>query len=191
METDKVVFMTDFGNYLASLPSSPLVEAVSAIYEGLSSDHRVTYCHNYYEEGVPELCHAVKEGDHDAIDKMAKEMARYVSPDTTLVPVPSRNGTATTTMELAGKIGWYSGCDVADILRGGKRRSLYDMKKQGMSVSADMLGLYLDGDIPVKPLLVDNVVATGTTASAALSVIPNARVLAYAIDLPMYEPANR
>ena len=183
--------MTDFSNYLASLPRSPLVEAVSAIYEGLSSDHRVTYCHNYYEEGVPEICHAMKDGDEEAIDKMAKEMARYVSPGTTLIPVPSRNGTATTTKKLAGMIGWYSGCDVADILRGRQRKSVYDMKKEGMSISADMLGMSLDGDIPAKPVLVDNVVATGTTAMAALSVIPNAKILAYAMDVPAYQPANR
>lgn len=184
--------MTDFSNYLASLPSSPLVEAVSAIYEGLSSDRRVVYCHDYHEDGVPELCHAMKSGNDDAIDYMAREMARYVSPGTTLIPVPNRNGTATTTKKLAGTIAWYAGCDVADILRGASRKkSLYDMKKEGMSVSADMLGLYVEGDVPANPVLVDNVVATGTTAMAAMRVIPNAKILAFAMDEPAYQPANR
>lgn len=159
----------------------------ATVMESVSADSKVEYCHEYYEADVPEICHAAKDGDPEAIGLMASEMAKLVRPGTTLVPVPGRTGRATMTLRLADLIaGMVPDTTVADVLRGKPRPSLYELKKNGCAVSADMLGLELKGDAAGAVMLVDNVVATGTTALAARRLLPGARMLAYAMDTGKY-----
>lgn len=153
-----------------------------------SPDSRCIYMHEYYTDGVPEICHAAKDGDAGAIRKMAEEMAKDLKGDEILVPVPSRSGIATITRRLADEISKISGCKVENVLRGPTRESLYELKKNGQAITPEMLGLQASHIPEGKVMLVDNVVATGTTARAAMKAIPGAWMLAYAMDSGAYKP---
>jgi hypothetical protein len=153
-----------------------------------SPDSRCIYMHEYYTDGVPEICHAAKDGDAGAIHKMAEEMAKDLRGDEILVPVPSRSGIATITRRLADEISKLSGCKVENVLRGPTRESLYELKKNGQAITPEMLGLQASHIPEGRVMLVDNVVATGTTARAAMKAIPGAWMLAYAMDSGAYKP---
>ena len=153
-----------------------------------SPDSRCIYMHEYYTDGVPEICHAAKDGDAGAIRKMAEEMAKDLRGDEILVPVPSRSGIATITRRLADEISKISGCKVENVLRGPTRESLYELKKNGQAITPEMLGLQASHIPEGRVMLVDNVVATGTTARAAMKAIPGAWMLAYAMDSGAYKP---
>jgi len=161
-------------------------EMPDSLVEGISADSRCTYCHEYYTGDARELCHAAKDGDIDAIMRMAREMCRYVSPEDILVPVPSHTGRATMTLELAKQIAWNSGARVEDVLVGSSRKSLYELKKEGVEVPEGFFGLRLVRPVEGRIWLVDNVVATGSTAREALKLLPGAHVLAYAMDTGKY-----
>ena len=163
-------------------------EMPETLMEGISADSRCTYCHEYYTGDAREICHAAKEGDLEAIMRMAREMSRYVSPGDTLVPIPSHTGRATMTLELAKQIAWNSGARVEDVLTGNSRKSLYDLKREGVSIPEGFFGLRLVRPVEGRIWLVDNVVATGSTAREALKLLPGARVLAYAMDSGRYRP---
>ena len=152
--------------------------------ERIVPDKDIMYCHDYYSEpGVREIAHAMKRGDSMAIHKAAKDMAEFVNQDDILVPIPSRNGRATTTLLLARAIAKISGSKVANILSGNDRQALYDLKKDGGKVNDDFFG-YRTKRNPKKSnvVLIDNVYATGATANAASNSFNNARVLVYAKD---------
>ena len=153
-----------------------------------SPDAHCIYMHEYYTDGVPEICHAAKDGDAGAIRKMAEEMAKDLRGDEILVPVPSRSGIATITRRLADEISKLSGCKVENVLRGPTRESLYELKKNGQAITPEMLGLQASHIPEGRVMLVDNVVATGTTARAAMKAIPGAWMLAYAMDSGAYKP---
>lgn len=157
-----------------------------SLIEGISPDRRCTFCHEYYTGDAREICHAAKEGDLEAIMRMAREMSRYVSPGDILVPVPSHTGRATMTLELAKQIAWNSGARVEDVLVGSSRKSLYDLKRAGVPIPEGFFGLRLVRPVEGRVWLVDNVVATGSTAREALKLLPGARVLAYAMDSGRY-----
>lgn len=163
-------------------------EMPETLMEGISADSRCTYCHEYYTGDAREICHAAKEGDLEAIMRMAREMSRYVSPGDTLVPIPSHTGRATMTLELAKQIAWNSGARVEDVLTGNSRKSLYELKRAGVQVPEGFFGLRLVRPVEGRIWLVDNVVATGSTAREALKLLPGARVLAYAMDSGKYRP---
>ena len=152
--------------------------------ERIVPDKDIMYCHDYYSEpGVREIAHAMKNGDSMAIHKAAKDMAKFVNEEDILVPIPSRNGRATTTLLLAKAIAKISGSKVANILSGNDRQALYDLKKEGGKVNDDFFG-YRTKRNPKKSnvVLIDNVYATGATANAASNSFNNARVLVYAKD---------
>jgi len=84
---------------------------------------------------------------------------------------------------LAEHLSEITGRPVADVLRGGSRPSLYDLKKKGIDPQSVDLGFHLIDDLPEgTPVIVDNVVGTGHTARSALRAIPGALVLVHAVD---------
>ena len=143
----------------------------------------VDYVHDYYgDAGAREVAHAAKNGDKAAIRKMAKSMAAKIPSGSTLVPVPSRTGKATMTLDLANEIAKITGSKVADVLSGAERESLYDIKKSGRRASVSDLGFKASGKAVINPVLIDNVFATGLTLDAAKAALPEARMVAYARD---------
>lgn len=141
-----------------------------------------------YGDACRGVAHGIKEGDPSSIFRAASQMATLVRDGEVLVPVPSRTGRATVTLALAQAIHNISGRgEVLDILEGDARESLYDIKKSGRPVPGPQwLGLRLrkGASLPVgrHVVLVDNVLATGTTMRAARAVIPGADALVYAKD---------
>ena len=136
----------------------------------------------YYSHGRNSIAHGMKNENQKSITRAASEMAKFVSPDVTLIPMPGHTGVATYTLTLAEQIAELTGAKVCDIMRGTIRETFYDIKKNGGKVQKDYLGLFLTEEIPEgKIMIVDNCISTGTTAAAALDLTKRGIVLAYAI----------
>ncbi|MBQ9173732.1 MAG: phosphoribosyltransferase [Bacteroidales bacterium] len=141
-------------------------------------------------ESVRELCHRVKDNDDNAIREAAHYLAGQVPERALIVPIPSRWGFATNTLQLARMTVLFAGkrCTYANILKGDFRESLYDLKKAGTDIKGIDLGLRFHSDakkilttarIDKRPIiLLDNVIDTGTTARACLHLIKDAMVMA-------------
>ena len=129
------------------------------------------------------LAKKIKDGDGIAIRRAAEKMSPLVKKDDILVPVPSHNGRAEYTLTLSRQIAALTGAVVKDVLAGEKRESSYLLKKKGIMLQVGDLGFRLIGDKPEgHVLVVDNVIASGNTAKAAVDVISDATVLALAED---------
>ena len=137
---------------------------------------------NYRKDGRCETAHAMKEGANWAIYKAAAEMVKYIPTNAVLVPMPSHTGRATYTLELCKRIARETAAEVCDYLKGTPRETLYSLKKQGRKPTPKKLGFYLSQPIPSgkRVIIIDNVVATGTTAAAAVRAIGGGVVFAYA-----------
>jgi len=141
----------------------------------------VSYYADYYgTPGARELAHKLKENDPEAIYTIATKMANYIDSDDSIIPIPSRSGKATNTLQLANIISEITGAKVYDIIKGKSRESIYDVKKRGDSVSTIDFGYRLTAKPPRNPVLIDGVYATGTTLRSALNLIPNARIVVFA-----------
>jgi predicted amidophosphoribosyltransferase len=137
---------------------------------------------NYRKDGRSETAHAMKEGANWAIIRAAREMVQYIPTNAVLVPMPSHTGRATYTKDLCRLIARETAAEVCDYLRGKERETLYNLKKQGRHILPAKLGFYLSQPLPAgkRVIIIDNVVATGTTAAAAVRAIGGGVVFAYA-----------
>lgn len=138
----------------------------------------------YCQPSLRELAKAVKQGDGEAMHKAAQMMAPMVKPDDILVPIPGHTGKAVQMLSLSKELALLTGAKIADVIEGHKRESSYNLKLKGVVQRASEMGFRLTQPIPQgrRVWLVDNVVASGNTALAALTLIPQAQVLALAID---------
>ena len=152
--------------------------------EALDPEARIRAVTSYYgTEGARDLAHRARNGDEQAIRTMAADMAENIPPDAVLVPMPSRTGKATVTLQLANAIAEITGNRVADVLEGKPRESQYDAKKRGVPLDQNRLEMTKNGEITEgQPLIIDTVVGTGSTAKAALRAIPEGKVLAHSMD---------
>lgn len=146
----------------------------------------------YKDAGVRDLHHAVKAGDEDAIRTMAEQMAPHLPEDAVIVPMPGRSGAGGIGERLAQHLSTMTGRPVVHALAGKDRPSLYEHKKAGGDPAAVDLGFHATGHVGNgTPVIVDNVIGTGTTARAARAAIPGAVVLVHAVDEDAYrEPAG-
>lgn len=137
-------------------------------------------------ENVRALCHALREGspgNESAVESAAQLLYPLLPHTVWLIPVPSHNGIAEVTMDLAvclwGKAfaGKKKSVSILTGLTGKARESLYEMKKANRDISHCELGMEADyhlrqmvriaGELGVPVILLDIVVDTGTTAMAA------------------------
>ena len=127
---------------------------------------------------VRALAHRVKDGDKDGITKAAHIMAGLVQmvPDyqnAVLVPMPGRKGSAGYTKVLANEIANNLGLEVRDILSVKPHKPLYDKKAKKGIEGLKPFKFSVNGEIPdgKKPILIDNVLDTGTTAMSAFRAL--------------------
>lgn len=131
------------------------------------------------------IANLIKKGDAEAIQTAAKEMAEFVPDNAVLIPMPNHNGVVTEdmdTMKLAKAISEITGAPVYNVLAGESRESRHVAKlNRQEGVTAEQMGMRQTGEIPEGsiPMIVDNVVAVGETAKAAIKAIRNSSVLAY------------
>lgn len=166
----------------------------AAVHERVLPPHRLRASDGIiatktYDATAKPLHHRLKDGDPAAAEQMAREMAPHVPRDAVLVPMPGRKGSGGAGLLLANHLAKLTGRPVADVLRGKDRASLYEHKKAGGDPGTIDLGFHQKGSLPKgTPVVVDNVVGTGTSARAAQAAIPGAVVLVHAIDHTAHKP---
>ena len=143
---------------------------------------------DYYRGvGLRDLCHAVKDLDWKAIDKAAVRLAPLIPKNAVLVPICSLRHY---TDYLASAIhSLRTDTKVSYCLDSRRDGSLYNLKKAGLEITeADCMFYVANGVVPAGRLvLVDNVVATGTTVSAAIRAIGrDCEVACIAVDYSNY-----
>jgi predicted amidophosphoribosyltransferase len=134
------------------------------------SGTNVTAVVDYYGEGR-DVAHGIADDEDAQIEVAAQAMAKFVKAGDILVPIPGRNGDAPTDSwqwKLASRIGELAGAKAAALLTGKKRESLYYAKKNGVDISTIDLGFKFKASGLSNVVLVDHVLATGTTMRAAV-----------------------
>lgn len=145
----------------------------------------------HYYEGINQwVAHKLKEGDTDAFDYAARQMAKLLPKNAVLIPIPGRHGTPDQTMQLCRDIAKYTHLPIIDALRGNDRESQYEAKYKGKSLTEEQLGFRKTSLLPSNrvPYLIDNVVDTGTTAKAAVKALGGGVVLSYAMSDTLLNP---
>lgn len=155
------------------------------------------YCRydDYYGNNpARELAHRVKESDVAAIRLVAEDLAPSVREDCALIPVPNSIGFPLSNLLLVKLLVAFIrdmkvNADVWDIMVCRQHRASYYCKKEGKQMDEADFGFRLTSTTPEgkKIYLVDNVLATGLTASAALKVVPSADILVHTVDRKTFE----
>ncbi len=139
-------------------------------------------------EDVREDCHALKQGDPGAVLRSSQRIAEALPGKALLIPVPSHTGVATYTRTLAWAVlreARRLGKEVflRDVCSCNPRESLCHLKQAGVSVldlpvefrlrrgAFDRRELERFAALGYARVLVDNVVDTGTTASAMMDAV--------------------
>ena len=135
----------------------------------------------YYEDdGARRLAHLVKQGNNKAIFEMALDLSALIPSKSIIIPTPSSKGYATETLIIANQIAKLKNCIVKDIVKGKKRESLYEMKKENKDIPEDFFGFYLTEDKPLKKVfIIDTVYDTGETLNAITKLIPNSILITH------------
>ena len=152
-----------------------------------------------YDDEARRLVHRVKACESAAIREMAEAMAAKVPAGSFIVPMPSHDGKRNHSLLLAFEICRICGATVWTALTGSARKSQYETKKAGGLLKGDELGFRLtvareelEGSSILRSnvIIIDDVIGTGETAKAALRLLPEAGVLAYAMDKAVYQKHN-
>lgn len=148
----------------------------------------------YYDVGERNIVRAVKNKIPMFLSKASSRMAKSMPTDKhlgchwndcVLVPVPGHKGNADVNLILAEQIGEKLGMEVVDALCGAERKSQYLTKKAGSTLTEEEFGFKLKTPIPdgKKAILIEDVVDTGATISAAVNALKgvDAVVMSYTI----------
>ena len=146
------------------------------------------YSGKSYEGEARILAHQAKRGYAPAVSEVAKLLSGilFSLPDArnkyVLVPMPDHNGMAGYTLSIAEQAA--SGqIPVLDILRCDAHEPLYDYKvREGIS-NMPTLRFWLDGKVPegCTPIIIDNVLDTGTTVASARKAFPASADVRFAV----------
>ncbi len=135
----------------------------------------------YRTDDLRSLAHRVKDGDTKAIAEAGRRLAVIMPPDAVLVPMPSHTGEPTTMRLLADAIAANANAaKVVDALRSNAHESNYAQKKRGEEPAEIEMRKVADIPENAEVYIVDNVIDTGATYSAAMKAIPNAHIFALA-----------
>lgn len=127
-----------------------------------------------------EIAHGVKDGSAKYADMAAILFDQMLPPDCVIVPMPGHRGRADTMLDVALRISAMSGRAVLDALACVPHESSYAQKARGVEPSP--IAMRARFAVHGKVAIIDNCIASGVTASAALDAIPTARVCAITIN---------
>lgn len=134
-----------------------------------------------YEGWLRHLAHGVKDGDADCMRSAAKLFDLMLPDDCSVVPMPSHEGRATTMLTVATLMANLSARRVVcDVLRCEPHLPSYVQKKAGMAPGEIKMCVEPPCACLGRVFVIDNCVASGATAAAALRAIPDATVCALA-----------
>lgn len=155
---------------------------------------------------ISHLAHGVKDGDRSTIIRAASYMANIVSViadrHCVIIPMPGRTGVATYTKQIAEQISCLTGIPIADTLRSRPHMPQYLRKKLYGNGSLALMKFFSTSNLPADttPILIDNVLDTGTTAMSALAALgcPAKMVVLgntnnfhrYHYPISLYEPSS-
>lgn len=131
-----------------------------------------------YNEDARKMAHYLKGEDINgnpiskaeqmkAIKRAARELSKICPKGATIIPIPSHKGNATDTLMLAREISKLTGNKVEDIMKSPERRSSYQAKKNGETMSGKDFGFYFTKKPKGKVVYLDNVLSSGATIKAA------------------------
>lgn len=136
-----------------------------------------------YEGWLRWLCKGVQVGDSECIKKSAKLFDLMLPDECVVIPMPSHQGFATRMADVCHELyklnrhrSWF------DCLYSNAHEPNYLQKKNGTPdpISMGLRASYYDIEDYEHRFIIDNVIASGVTASAALEAIPSAMVCAIA-----------
>lgn len=174
--------------YLQAIQDGDVKKQLQMIREKINNTEGIYpffAAHNKHVGEAARIARAIKNGDMEAISKAATEMAEFVPDDAVLIPMPGHEGIvtdSTDTMLLAKAISEITGAPVYNVLEGAQRGSRHQAKlNRKTGVTAEQMGMHQVGDLPAGsiPIIIDNVVAVGETAKAAIQAIKGSTVLSY------------
>lgn len=136
-----------------------------------------------YEGWLRWLCKGVQSGDSECIKKSAKLFDLMLPDECVIIPMPGHAGFALQMADICSELhklnkhrSWrdclYSNAHVPNYLQ--KKNGIPKPISMGIRSGYD----YIKGDC--QKFIIDNVIASGVTASAALEAIPDAMVCAIA-----------
>lgn len=146
----------------------------------------------YGEDGMQRLAHGIKNNDAVAIKEAARRMSKLIPSHSYIIPMPSRTGKPSDgVMSLCEEICKIKPTlSIKNILRGKERDSVYEAKKNGQKVDLESLKMTetssgsIIREVQGKVYIIDNVIASGSTAAAAINAIGGGKpvVVTLAVD---------
>jgi predicted amidophosphoribosyltransferase len=144
----------------------------------------ISECDYYVTPNARALCHDFKKGSKNSLNIIAEALSKYVAKGDILVPIPSRNGVATNTLDLTLLIVEITSAVCFDVLEGVSRASVYDLKQNNKKLDNGFFGFYTAEPPPDnKVILIDAVFDTGSTIKAASEHFSECSALVYAASI--------
>ena len=164
------------------------------IYETINESYKLFGVNQYVsprtreltksEAKIRKVAYALKNAETWAVKFASEDMAKYVTRDSVLVPIPSSKGITSDNLILANAIAKLSGSSVADILtRSEAVESSSQRRRMGLrGINPDHHNMVATETLEnaTDVVFIDNVTTTGSTGIASIVALGKGRVLAYA-----------